>query len=139
MTEIRQILSTARTIAVLGVSGNRHKAGYYVPDYLAAQGYRILPVNPRLVGQTMWGEPVVATLAELAEPVDLVDVFRRPEWLPDHEADILALDPRPAVVWFQLGIRSDAVALRLEAAGIEVVQSRCTLADHRALGIGPVG
>jgi predicted CoA-binding protein len=82
----------------------------------------------------LFGEPVVARLADLKEPVDLVDVFRRPTALPDHLPELLAL--RPPAVWFQLGIRNDAVARELEAAGIEVVQSRCTLADHRRFQLG---
>lgn len=130
-----EILACSPVVAVLGAHTAAYKAACYVPEYLHAQGYRILPVNPGKVGQTLWGEPVVATLAELREPVDLVDVFRRSELLAGHVDDILAMDPRPAVVWFQLGIRNDAVAERLRAAGIEVVQDRCTLADHRRAGV----
>ena len=132
---IRRILEEARTIAVLGAHDERAKAAHYVPAYLVEQGYRVIPVNPRFVGRVLFGEPVRATLAEIGERVDLVDVFRRPEALPEHEADILAMSPLPKVVWLQLGIRNDAVAARLERAGIEVVQDRCTLADHRRLGI----
>ncbi len=131
-----RILTDSRTIAVLGAHDDPLRPACYVPDYLYLQGYRVLPVNPLLVGKSLWGQPVCATLAELREPVDIVDVFRRPEYLPDHLADILAMQPRPAVVWLQLGIRHDAFALRLQAAGITVVQDRCTLADHRRFGLG---
>jgi predicted CoA-binding protein len=79
------------------------------------------------------GHPVVATLAELGEPIDLVDVFRRPEAIPPHVDDILAVKPK--IVWLQLGIRNDQVAEVLERAGIEVIQDRCTLADHRRFGL----
>jgi hypothetical protein len=93
-------------------------------------------VNPRFAEQTMFGERVRATLAEIAEPVDLVDVFRRGEQIPMHVEDVLAMKPRPKVVWFQLGIRNDDAAKILEAAGITVIQNRCTLADHQRLGLG---
>lgn len=137
-TSVRRVLEQARTIAVLGVHVDPVKPAHYVPDYLAEQGYRILPVNPAFVGQQLWGRPVVATLAELDTPVDIVDVFRRPDKIPEHIDDILAMQPRPRVVWLQLGIRNDQAARQLIQAGIEVVQDRCTLADHRAFRLGPV-
>lgn len=131
-----RILRDARVVAVLGAHGSPERPACYVPAYLVTQGYRVLPVNPALVGTSLFGEPVRATLAELAgEAVDVVDVFRRPELLPGHEADLLAMRPLPKVVWLQQGIRNDAFAERLRAQGIEVVQDRCTLADHRALGL----
>jgi hypothetical protein len=128
------ILETSPTIAVLGIHVDSFKPAHYVPEYLHQQGYRILGVNPEFAGQILFGEPVVAHLADLREPVDMVDVFRRPNALPAHLPEFLAL--HPPVVWFQLGIRNDEVARELEAAGIEVVQSRCTLADHRRWGLG---
>ena len=82
--------------------------------------------------------PVRATLAELGEPVDIVDVFRRPDLLPGHLADVLAMAPRPRLVWLQLGIRNDAFARAVQDAGSDVVQDRCTLADHRGIRLGPV-
>jgi hypothetical protein len=137
--DLARILRSARTIAVLGAHQETARAAFYVPDYLFEQGYRILPVNPALKGATLWCEPIRASLAELGEPVDIVDVFRRSDLVPGHLDDLLAMRPRPRVVWMQLGVRSDDVARRLEAEGIEVVQDRCTLADHRRLGIGRVG
>jgi uncharacterized protein len=124
---------------VLGAHDEPSRPAFYVPDYLYQQGYRILPVNPALSGRTLWGEVVRATLAEIAEPVDIVDVFRRPELLSGHTSDILSMKPLPRLVWLQLGIRNDAFARAITAAGIDVVQDRCTLADHRRMGIGPVG
>jgi predicted CoA-binding protein len=134
---IRRILETTRTIAVLGAHDDPSKAACYVPQYLHRMGYRVLGVNPKLAGQELHGARVVATLAELGEAVDMVDVFRRPDQLPVHLPELLAMQPLPAVVWLQLGIRHDAVAERLRGAGIEVVQDRCTLADHRRLGLPP--
>jgi predicted CoA-binding protein len=135
---VRRVLEEARTIAVLGVHVDPDKPAHYVPEYLAGQGYQILPVNPAYVGQQLWGRAVVATLAELDTPVDIVDVFRRPDKIPEHLDDILAMQPRPKLVWLQLGIRNDQAARRLIQAGIEVVQDRCTLADHRVFRLGPV-
>lgn len=131
LERVREILRATKTIAVLGASTHPERPACYVPDYLHAQGYRILPVNPAHVGERGWGEPFRAELAELDEPIDLVDVFRHPRFLAGHLPELLALAPR--VVWFQQGIRDDAVAQALIAAGIEVVQDRCTLVDHRRL------
>lgn len=134
----REILMQSRTVAVLGAHHDASRAACYVPEYLHTMGYRVIAVNPAYVGETWWGQPVRATLAEIGEPVDVVDIFRRPELLPDHLADIVAMRPLPRWVWLQLGIRNDEFAEALRAAGIGVVQSRCTLADHRNFGLGPV-
>lgn len=134
--QLREILRTSPTIAVLGIHREPEKAAFYVPEYLHDEGYRIIGVNPTFRGEELFGERVRSTLAEIDEPVDLVDVFRRSEMIPQHVEDILAMKPRPRVVWFQLGIRNDEVAHILEAAGIRVVQNRCTLADHQRLGLG---
>ena len=112
------------------------KAAFYVPEYLHDEGYRIIGVNPQFVDETILGEKVRAKLTEISEPIDIVDVFRKPEAIPDHVADILAMTPRPRFVWFQLGIKHDEAAKQLEDAGITVIQNRCTLADHQRLGLG---
>lgn len=129
-----EILSTCPTVAVLGIHDDPARPANYVPAYLHEQGYRILGVNPALAGRTLFGQPVVATLAELHEPIDMVDVFRRSELVAGHQAELLACKPR--VVWMQLGVRNEVVAAALEAAGIEVVQDACTLAEHRRRGLG---
>lgn len=135
--QLRRIFAATRTIAVLGIHAAPERPAHYVPAYLYQQGYRILGVNPALRGELLFGERCVGSLAELAEPVDMVDVFRRPEALPPHIPEILAMSPAPACVWLQLGIRHDEMARQITAAGITFVQDRCTLADHRRLGIGP--
>ncbi len=132
---LRALLSSSPTVAVLGIHDEEARAAFYVPAYLHEHGYRIRGVNPKLAGKALFGQPVVASLAELDEPIDLVDVFRRSEWLADHVDELIALHPR--AVWMQLGVRDDAVAKQLEAAGIEVVMDRCTMADHRRLRLGP--
>lgn len=138
-SEIERVLREARVVAVLGAHSQPQRAACYVPAYLHGQGYQILPVNRTLLGDTLWGEPVRASLVELQQAVDIVDVFRRSEAVSDHVDEILDMQPPPRVVWLQQGIRNDAAARRLIEAGIDVVQDRCTLADHRAMGIGPVG
>ncbi len=125
------ILREAGTIAVLGMKGEEagNEPAYTVPTYLREEGYRIIPVNPKLAAA---GVPdAVGSLAEITEPVDLVEVFRRPDAIDAHVDELLALKPK--AVWFQLGIRNDAVAKRLEDAGIRVVQDRCMFRDHHAL------
>lgn len=136
--EIAAALRTARTIFVLGAHNDPSRPACYVPEYLYSQGYRVVPVNPLLAGQSLWGERVRGSLAEIGEAADIVDVFRRPDLLPSHLDDLLAMKPRPKLVWLQQGIRHEAFAKAVQAAGMDIVQDRCTLADHRRLGIGPV-
>jgi predicted CoA-binding protein len=131
MSDFSRMLAETRTIAVLGAHGDPARPAHYVPAYMHERGYRVVGVNPRLAGTELFGSPVRANLAEVGEPIDMVNVFRRSEDIDGHEAEILALEPRPKVVWFQLGIRNDRVAAALEAAGIEVVQDRCLLVEHR--------
>lgn len=132
------MLQSARVVAVIGASQSADKPAHYVPAYMWQNGYRVIPVNPGRVGHVMWGEPVRATLAEIEEPVDIVDVFRPGEAVAEHVDDILAMRVRPKVVWLQLGIRNDEVARVLAAAGIDVVQDRCLLVEHRDLVGKPV-
>jgi hypothetical protein len=130
---LTRILREARTVAVLGAKAQPSQPAHYVPAYLVREGYHVVPVNPTLAGTQVLGERVLPTLADLTGPVDVIEVFRRPEYLPGHAAEILALPWRPAAVWFQLGIRNDAAAERLARAGIRVVQDRCMMPEHRRL------
>ncbi|MGH0030450.1 MAG: CoA-binding protein [Myxococcota bacterium] len=132
---LRDLLRSTRTIAVLGIKQGDADDAFRVPRYLQAQGYRILPVNPKL--ETVLGEPVAKHLAGVAEPYQLLNVFRAAAHLPGHVDEILALEHRPRAVWFQLGIRDDASAARLAEHGIAVVQDRCLMVEHRRL-LGPV-
>jgi predicted CoA-binding protein len=129
---LTRIFREARHIAVLGIKGGRGEPAFYVPAYLQAQGYELAGVNPTRAGSEVLGVPVVDSLAALAG-ADVIDVFRRPQFLPGHAAEILALPWRPAVVWFQLGIRHDGAAEQLARAGIRVVQDRCMMPEHRRL------
>ena len=130
---LTEILREARSVAVVGAKDGAGEPAWYVPAYLARHGYRIRPVNPRIAGRTILGAPVVSTLAELDEPADVIEIFRRPEHLPAHVAEILRLQWAPRAVWFQLGIRHDGAAERLARAGIQVVQDRCMMPEHRRL------
>lgn len=131
--ELRDLFAETRTIAVLGAHTDPGKPACYVPDYLAAHGYEVHAVNPLFVGRTLWGRPCVASLNDIREPIDLVDVFRRADALMPHIPEILGMRPLPRVVWLQLGISHAEFARQIRAAGIRVVQDRCTLADHRRL------
>lgn len=127
------ILREGKTIAVLGAKPGAAEPAYFVPAYLRGRGYCILPVNPFFAGRELFGTTAVASLADLAEPVDVIEIFRSPEYLPGHVEEILALPSRPRAVWFQLGIRNDAAAERLARAGVRVVQDRCMMPEHRRL------
>jgi hypothetical protein len=131
--DLAALLRGARTVAVLGAHHEPHRPAFYVPDALHRAGVTILPVNERLLGRTLWGQPVRATLAELRVPVDIVDVFRRGEDVPAHLDDLLAMSPRPGCVWLQSGIRSTVAAEALAAVGVAVVQDRCLMVDHARL------
>ena len=133
--QIVNVLSTHKVIAVVGFHHDSVKPAYYVPEYMHRQGYTIIPVNPALAarGESYFGHRAVSTLAEIGVPVDIVDIFRRSDKVRLHVPDILAMTPPPKVVWMQLGIRDDAVAAELSKCGMDVVQDRCLLADHRAL------
>jgi hypothetical protein len=127
------IFREAKIVAVVGAKDDPAEPAHYVPAYLHARGYRIRPVNPKIAGRSVHDATAVARLADLAEPVDVIEIFRRPEYLPDHAREILALPWQPKAVWFQLGIRNDAAAEMLARAGIRVVQNRCMMPEHRRL------
>lgn len=122
---IRSILSTVKSIAMVGASANEVRPSYFVLKYLLERGYRVHPINPGLAGKEILGRKVYARLAEVPEPIDMVDVFRASEAAAGIVAELLALEPRPMVVWMQLGVRHDGAAAEAEAAGIKVVMNRC--------------
>ncbi|MDY6840559.1 MAG: CoA-binding protein [Pseudomonadota bacterium] len=121
--QLRDILTTVRTIALVGASEKTSRPSHDVMAYLQAHGYRILPVNPRLAGQTVLGETVYADLHSLPEPVDMVDLFLAPE-RTDAIID-QAIDLNIPVVWLQIGVINEVGAARAEAAGLTVVMDRC--------------
>lgn len=133
--DIARIVRECHRIAVLGIKteAQRDQPAFYVPEYMATVGYDIVPVPVYYPEVTViMGRPVYRTVASVAPPVDMVNVFRRPHHIPPHIDDILAA--RPRVVWLQLGIRNDQAAEAWARAGIQVVQNHCLLVEHRRLG-----
>jgi predicted CoA-binding protein len=131
--DIARLLDTTRTIALVGASDRPERAAHEVMGVLIAHGYRVIPVNPLLAGQTILGQPVVATLADVAEPIDMVDVFRRSEFVAEVVEDAIAAGAK--AVWTQLGVIDHSAAARAEAAGLAVVMDRCPKIELRRLGI----
>lgn len=127
--EIRDVLRTARTIAVVGLSDKPERDSYRVAAYLQRAGYRIFPVNPAL--REVLGEKSVASLRDLTESVDVVDVFRKADAVPEIVEDAIAIGAK--VLWMQDGIVHNAAAEKARAAGMKVVMSRCLMRDHHAL------
>jgi len=130
---ISNILNTVKTVAIVGASANEVRPSFFVTKYLIDKGYTVFPVNPGQVGREIAGRPVVARLADLPEPVDMVDIFRPSAAIPGVTDEILAMDPLPGVVWMQLTVRDDASAARLEEKGIRVVMDRCPKIEYARL------
>ena len=130
---IRTILSDVKVIAMVGASANAVRPSYFVLKYLLDRGYRVHPVNPGLAGQEILGCRVYASLADIPEPVDMVDIFRNAEAAAAIVEEAIALPARPKVIWMQLGVRNDAAAARAEDAGMTVVMNRCPKIEHSRL------
>jgi predicted CoA-binding protein len=133
---LRGVLASVRTIAVVGLSPNWNRPSYFVAKYLQSKGYRILPVNPVAAGQEILGETCVASVADLAQVPDMVDVFRNSEAAGPIADEAVAKGAK--VVWMQLGVRNDAAAARAEAAGVTVVMDRCPKIEYARL-FGEIG
>ena len=129
MSNIPELLRTSRTIAVVGLSGRRMRPSYGVSEYMQRAGYRIIPVNPQ--ESEILGEKCFASLEDIPEPVDIVDVFRRPEFVPEIVESAIRIGAK--TVWLQEGVIHEEAAARARAAGLSVVQDRCILKEHRKL------
>jgi predicted CoA-binding protein len=128
---LRHILKSYRTIAVVGLSAEWHRPSFFAAKYMQAKGYTIVPVNPRYAGQTILGEPCFASLADIPQPVDMVDVFRRTEdVLPIAEQ---AVQIGAHCLWQQLGVDNDEAAALARAAGLDAVNNRCVKIEHARL------
>ncbi len=132
---LADILREARTIAVVGASPNEARPSYGVMRFLLSRGYRVIPVNPGQAGKEILGQTTYASLADIPEPVDMVDVFRASEYLNEVVEDALALDPHPKVIWSQLSVRDDFAARKAEESGIKVVMDRCPAIEIPRLGL----
>jgi len=130
---LRSLLASVKIIAVVGASANSARPVHGVMAYLLRAGYRVVPVNPGQAGREILGQRVYATLADIPEPVDLVDIFRRRDALAGVVDEALALDPRPKAIWMQLDLRDDVAAAKAEAAGLTVVMDRCIRIEHARL------
>jgi predicted CoA-binding protein len=130
---IRGVLNTVKSIAMVGISPKDNRPSYFAFKYLLERGYRMIPVNPGQAGKDILGQKVYARLADIPEPVDMVDVFRASQHAPAVVDEALAMQPRPSVIWMQLGVRSDAAAAKAEAAGLKVVMNRCPKIEYGRL------
>jgi predicted CoA-binding protein len=130
---IRGILNSVKTIAMVGISPKDNRPSYFAFKYLKERGYHMIPVNPGQVGNEILGARVYGRLADIPEPVDMVDIFRAPRFAVPVVEEALALEPRPRVIWMQLGIRNDEAAALAEEAGLKVVMNRCPKIEYGRL------
>ena len=135
---IRSILDEVRSVAIVGASAKDVRPSYFVLKYLLDKGYRVFPVNPGQAGGTILGRTVYARLADIPEPIDMVDVFRSSQDAGRIVDEALALDPKPKVIWMQLTVRNDEAAARAEADGLKVVMNRCPKIEYGRLS-GEIG
>ena len=135
--DIAELLAGARTIAMVGASDRPDRASYGVMRFLQGQGYRVIPVNPQITGEHVHGEYVWRELAQIGEPIDIVDIFRRPAAAGEAIDEAIAAGAK--AVWLQLGIVNDEAAERAEAAGLKVVMDRCPKIEIPRLRLPPVG
>ena len=122
---IRGILTSTKTIALVGASANQARTSWIVLKYLMGRGFTVFPVNPGLAGQEILGQPVFAKLADVPQPLDMVDIFRNSEAAGAVVDEALALQVLPKTIWMQLSVRNDEAAARAEAKGVQVVMNRC--------------
>jgi predicted CoA-binding protein len=134
--DIKALLEGARTIALVGASDRPNRPSYGVMAMLQDHGYRVIPVNPQITGEHVHGEFVFRELAQLGDPIDIVDIFRRSDAVGEVVDQAIAIGAK--AVWMQLGVIDQAAAARAEAAGLQVVMDRCPAIDIPRLGVAPV-
>jgi predicted CoA-binding protein len=130
---IRGILNIVKSIAMVGISPKDNRPSYFAFKYLLERGYRMIPVNPGLAGKDLLGQRAYARLADIPEPVDMIDIFRAAPYALPIVEEALKMQPRPRVVWMQLGIRNDAAAALAEQNGLKVVMNRCPKIEYGRL------
>lgn len=130
---LRRILRETKSFACVGVSPNPVRPSHYVARYLTLKGFRVIPVNPVHAGKTLFGETVCSDLSEISGGVDVIDIFRRPEAVPEIVTAALAMDPKPKVIWMQIGVTHAEAAAEAEAAGLTVIQNRCPKIEYQRL------
>ena len=135
--DIYELLANARTIAMVGASDRPDRASHGVMQFLQSRGYRVIPVNPQITGQHLHGEFVWRELSQIGEPIDIVDIFRRPMAAGEAVDEAIAIGAK--AVWMQIGVINEEAAKRAEAAGLKVVMDRCPKIEIPRLGVPPVG
>jgi hypothetical protein len=138
---IRGILNTVKTIAMVGASAKDNRPSYFAFKYLLERGYNMIPINPGLGGKELLGRRIYERLADVPEPIDMVDIFRAAKYAVPVVQEALALNPRPRVIWMQLSVRNDEAAALAEANGMKVVMNRCPKIEYGRLSseIGWIG
>ncbi len=130
---IRGILNTVKSIAMVGASEKENRPSYFAFKYLLERGYNMIPINPGHAGKDLLGRRIYARLADVPEPIDMVDIFRASRYALPIVEEALALKPRPQVIWMQLGIRNEEAAALAEANGLKVVMNRCPKIEYGRL------
>lgn len=130
---LTDILRSTKTIALVGASPNTERPSHRVMAFLLRKGYKVFPVNPGQAGKQIHGQTVYARLADIPEPIDMVDVFRASEAVPALVDEILALETRPKFIWTQLAVRDDQAAKKAEDEGLKVVMDRCPAIEYPRL------
>lgn len=130
---LRRILRSSKSFACVGVSPNPVRPSHYVARYLKLKGYRVIPVNPGQAGQTLFGEVVHADLSDITDQVDVIDIFRRSEAVPQIVEAALAMTHTPKVIWMQIGVTHAEAAARAEGEGLTVIQDRCPKIEYQRL------
>ena len=134
--QIAELLAETRTIAMIGASDRPDRPSNGVMKFLIDHGYRVLPVNPQITGEHVHGEYIWRELGQIGEPIDMVDIFRRPQAAGDAVDEAIRVGAK--AVWMQLGVINEDAAARAEAAGLKVVMDRCPVIEIRRLGLPPV-
>lgn len=129
-TYISDILKTTKTIALVGASGKEVRPSYFVMKYMLDKGYTVIPINPGMAGSKILGQTVYASLSDVTEPIDMVDIFRNSDAAGPITDEALSLSPLPKVIWMQLSVRNEEAAARAEAAGLKVVMDRCPKMEY---------
>lgn len=132
---LKDILGKVETIALLGASPKPDRPSFGVMRFLMSRGYRVFPVNPGQAGKEILGQKVYAAMADIPEAIDMIDVFRAPEYLGEVVQETLSLPVRPKVIWGQLTVRDDEAVKPAEAVGIKVVMDRCPAIEIPRLGL----
>lgn len=130
---IREILTTVKSVAMVGASPSNVRPSYFVFKYLTERGYDMIPINPGQVGKSLAGKPFVGSLADIGRPFDMLDIFRNSDAAAIVVDEALALTFKPKIIWMQLGVRNDQAAAKAEAAGLKVVMNRCPKIEYARL------